>query len=115
MGGSLGDLANIRVLLGLLGQMYMGMLGNMSISVHIEGLNNDQSLIKHRSQMKSNINVRSGTQMRSSNLGRPREYGRPCDQAGYGSLEYLLILSDLGCMGFLRKTCGLLSPGAWKA
>lgn len=40
-GGSLGDLANIRVLLGLLGQMYMGMLGNMSISVHIEGLNND--------------------------------------------------------------------------
>ena len=115
MGGSLGDLANIRVLLGLLGQMYMGMLGNMSISVHIEGLNNDQSLIKHRSQMKSNINVRSGTQMRSSNLGRPREYGRPCDQAGYGSLEYLLNLGDLGCMGVLRKTCGLLSPGAWKA
>lgn len=37
----MGDLANIRVLLGLLGQMYMGMLGNISISVHIEGLNND--------------------------------------------------------------------------
>ena len=27
--------------LACLGQMYMGMLGNMSISVHIEGLNND--------------------------------------------------------------------------
>lgn len=53
--------------------------------------------------------------MRSSNLGRPREYGRPCDQAGYGSLEYLLILGDLRCMGILRKTCGLLSPGTWKA
>ena len=65
--------------------------------------------------MKSNINVRSGTQMRSSNLGRPREYGRPCDHAVYGSLVYLLILGDLGCMGVLRKTCGLLSPGTWKA